>query len=244
MNETVGQRERKTQNRSIKLFQDQLDYQYLGNWDERPGNANIEKDLLIKHLIRNGYSPDLINRALDKLISAANNYEKGLYHKNKEVYTLLRFGAPVKVSASEMNETVHFINWSDPLANDFAIAEEVTVSGQRDKRPDIVLYVNGIALAVLELKRSIADIGLGIRQAIVNQKKEFIESFFTTVQFVFAGNDTQGLRYGTILTPEKYFLSWKEDEYDNTGYKLDKYLAKVCDKKRFLEIIYNFIVFD
>src|SRR5690606_18731925 len=62
MNETVGQLERKTQNRIIKLFQDQLDYQYLGNWEERPGNANIEKDLLIKHLIRNGYSPDLINR--------------------------------------------------------------------------------------------------------------------------------------------------------------------------------------
>src|SRR5690606_10426581 len=211
---------------------------------ERPSNANIEKDLLIKHLIRNGYSPDLINRALDKLISAANNYEKGLYHNNKEVYTLLRFGAPVKVSAGEMNETVHFINWSDPLANDFAIAEEVTVSGQRDKRPDIVLYVNGIALAVLELKRSIADIGQGIRQAIVNQQKEFIESFFTTVQFVFAGNDTQGLRYGTILTPEKYFLSWKEDEHDNAGYKLDKYLAKLCEKKRFLEIIYAFVVFD
>lgn len=242
--QTVGQLERKTQNRIVALFQTELGYSYLGNWEDRTGNANIETELLTKHLLNNGYSQDLINRALDKLTSAANNYEKGLYHNNKEVYTLLRFGAPVKIAAGQRNQTVHFINWSNPLKNDFNIAEEVTIKGQHDKRPDIVLYVNGIALAVLELKRSIADIGLGIRQTLVNQQKEFIESFFSTIQFVFAGNDTQGLRYGTIQTPEKYFLNWKEDEHDNSSYKLDKYLAKLCDKKRFLEIIYDFIVFD
>src|SRR6185503_10553318 len=104
------------------------------------------------------------------------------------------------------------------------------ISGEHDKRPDIVFYVNGIALGVLELKRSIISIGDGIRQSIVNQQKEFIQSFFSTVQFIFAGNDTEGLRYGTIGTREKYFLTWKEDEQDNTRFKLDKYLIKLCNK--------------
>ncbi|MBU1627816.1 HsdR family type I site-specific deoxyribonuclease, partial [bacterium] len=67
---------------------------------------------------------------------------------------------------------------------------------------------------------------------------------FSTIQFVFAGNDTEGLRYGTILTPEKYFLKWKEDEQDNSMLQLDKYLLKMCDKKRFLEILYDFVLFD
>ena len=80
------------------------------------------------------------------------------------------------------------------------------------KRPDIVLYVNGIALGVLELKRSTVSVAEGIRQNLDNQKKVFIQPFFSTVQFVMAGNDTEGLRYGTIETPEKYYLTWKEDE--------------------------------
>lgn len=72
--------------------------------------------------------------------------------------------------------------------NDFAIAEEVTVKGAHDKRPDLVLYVNGIAVAVLELKRSSVSIEAGIRQNLDNQKPEFIRSFFTTMQLVMSGN--------------------------------------------------------
>ncbi len=98
-----------------------------------------------------------------------------------------------------------------PLNNHFAIAEEVTVSGQHNKRPDIVLYVNGIALGVLELKRSVVSVSEGIRQNLDNQKKMFIQHFFATMQLVMAGNDTEGLRYATIETPEKYYLTWKEE---------------------------------
>lgn len=60
----------------------------------------------------------------------------------------------------------------------------------------------------------VAGIGESIRQSLTNQQKEFIHSFFSTIQFVFAGNDTEGLQYGTIGTKEKYFLKWKEDEQD------------------------------
>ena len=97
---------------------------------------------------------------------------------------------------------------------------------------------------MLELKRSTISIGDGIRQSIVNQRREFIESFFSTVQFVFAGNDTEGLRYGTIKTQEKFFLKWKEDVEDNSRLQLDKYLLKICNKKRLIEIINDFVLFD
>jgi type I restriction enzyme R subunit len=60
----------------------------------------------------------------------------------------------------------------------------VTISGQHDKRPDAVLYVNGIAVSVLELKRSFVNVTEGIRQNIGNQKAEFIRSFFSTTQIL------------------------------------------------------------
>ena len=74
------------------------------------------------------------------------------------------------------------------------------------KRPDVVLYVSGVALAVLELKRSTVSVAEGIRQNLDNQKKEFIQPFFSTLQWLMAGNDSEGLRYATIETPEKYWL--------------------------------------
>src|SRR5262249_30911825 len=108
----------------------------------------------------------------------------------------------------------------------------------------VVLYVNGIAVGVVELKRSSVTIGDGIRQSISNQRPEFNEGFFSTVQFIFAGNDSEGLRYGTIETEEKYFLTWKEDEADNNRFKLDKYLLKVCCKERLIELMHDFVLFD
>jgi type I restriction enzyme R subunit len=148
------------------------------------------------------------------------------------VYGRLRYGVPVKVEAGEVTETVHLIDWDSPEENDFAIAEEVTLRGGHERRPDLVLYVNGIAVAVIELKRSSVGIGEGIRQLLSNQQPQFNAAFFSTVQLVFSGSDSEGLKYGTIGTTEKFFLKWKEDETDNSGYKLDKYLAKMCRKDR------------
>lgn len=243
-NQDVGQIERATQNRIVVLFKDCLGYEYLGNWEDRLDNSNIEEKEVRKYLSGCGYNDTLITHALDKLRAVANNYSESLYTNNQNVYKLLRYGIGVVENVGENNQQVKLIDWNHPEKNNFAIAEEVTVSGNHEKRPDIVLYVNGIALGVLELKRSTVSIGDGIRQNIVNQKKEFIESFFSTIQFIFAGNDTEGLRYGTIHTPEKYYLKWKEDEKDDSMLQLDKYLLKMCDKKRLLEIIYDFVLFD
>ncbi|MDV2858673.1 HsdR family type I site-specific deoxyribonuclease [Oceanimonas sp. CAM02] len=242
---TVGQRERETQNRVVRFFQNELGYEYLGNWQDREGNRNIEAGVLEAWLQQRGVSPALINRALRQLDAAAALGEgKQLYYANKEVYRLLRYGVKDKESAGEQKQTVWLIDWQNPQANHFAIAEEVSIKGENKKRPDIVLYVNGIALGVLELKRSSVSVSEGIRQNLDNQKKDFIRNFFTTMQLVMAGNDTQGLRYGTIETPERYYLEWKEDAPNPYGNPLDWHLARLCEKPRFLEIIHNFIVFD
>lgn len=242
--QNVGQIERETQNRIIKLFRDELGYTYLGNWEDRPNNSNIEEKLLMNYLSKRGYSYTLITRAIHELKITSKQYDKSLYNNNKDVYNLLRYGVQIKTEAGHNYESVQLIDWKHPERNDFAIAEEVTIQGNHDKRPDIVLYINGIAIGVMELKRSIVSIGDGIRQCIVNQQKEFIGQFFSTIQYIFAGNDTEGLRYGTIGTPEKFYLKWKEDIEDTIRLQLDKYLLKMCSKKRFIELMYDFVLFD
>ena len=239
----VGQIERKAQERIVRLFDNQLGYEFLGDWEYREGNANIETNLLVQNLKARGYDDNLITRTLDQLGKAASvGAGHDLYEANRDVYHLLRYGVRVKPGVGEQTETVWLIDWANPEANHFVVVEEVTVLGQHTKRPDVVLYVNGIALATIELKRSKVSVTEGIRQTIGNQKPEFIRPFFSTVQFVFAGNDVEGLRYGVIDTPEKYWLEWKEpSEVDDP---LDRALLQLCDKTRFLELIHDFIVFD
>lgn len=174
----------------------------------------------------------------------AGHHGRSLYANNQAVYGLLRYGVPVKTEAGQITETVHLIDWRAPEKNDFAIAEEVTLKRVHERQPDIVLYLNGIAVGVLELKSSRVSIGDGIRQSLSNQWPEFNEWFFGTVQLILAGNDSEGLQYGTIGTPEKCSLKWKEDKANNNRFKLDKYLLKLCQKHRLIELLRDFVLFN
>lgn len=242
----IGERERITQNRVISLFCDNLAYKYLGNWEDEENNRNIDPDLLRAFLKKQGYADVVIRQAIFDLEKASEDTSKSLYDRNRAVYGLLRYGAKVRPEVGDHKQTVWFIDWKKPENNHFGVAEEVTVLGAdakaHGKRPDVVLYVNGIALGVLELKRSTVSVAEGIRQNLDNQKRIFIENFFSTIQFVMAGNDTEGLRYGVIQTPEKYYLTWKEAS--TVENPLDRALLQLCEKTRFLEIIHDFIVFD
>lgn len=261
---TIGQRERETQKRVVQLFHKELGYRYLGNWRDREGNSHLEEAILADYLAQQGYSPNLIGKALYEFGKTANDQSKSLYDVNKEVYSLLRYGVNVQPDIGQNKETVWLIDWKHPLKNDFAIAEEVTIKGIHQKRPDIVLYVNGIALGVLELKRSSVSIAEGIRQNLDNQKHIFIKPFFSTVQYVMAGNDSEGLTHAAIDTKEKYFLKWKEvsatvnkdhpyllqltkpirDRAARYDYPLDKNIVELLNQERFLELLHDFIVFD
>ncbi len=199
---TVGQIEKKTQARIVALLRDRLAYSCLGNWIDRVGNANIETGLLASWLTKQGVEPALISRTIYELQRVAGDTSQSLYDRNRAVYRLLRYGVKLKPEVGENSVTVWLIDWAHPLANDFAFAEEVTVNGAdakaAGKRPDIMLYINGLALGVLELKRSTVSVAEGIRQNLDNQKKEFIQPFFSTTQWLMAGNDTEGPCYGTI----------------------------------------------
>ncbi len=246
-------REKATQNRVIKLFTDSsradcLGFEYLGDWQTNRVNKNIEPDYLKTNLKRRGYTDAQISQALLQLETAAETTGTTLYQANLRTYNLLRYPIKVKTAIDKSFEDVNIIDWETIDNNDFGIAEEVTLKGGYERRPDLVLYVNGIAVGVIELKRSSVEIADGIRQLITNQEPIFNESFFSTVQLVFAGSDSQGLRYGTTGTPEQFFVEWKDKTKSaigsTTGELLDKPLAQMCNKQTLLELIRNFIIFD
>lgn len=241
---TICRSERETQTHVIKIFENELGYTYLGNRLGRANNSNIEEDDLKEFLRNQGYNNKQIEDAIFKLKAQADDPNRDLYQNNREVYKRLRYGVDSNTITGTNTDTIKLIDWEHPEKNLFAIAEEVKLSGNHARTPDLVLYINGIAFGVIELKKSTVSIGDGIRQNISNQKLEYNAWFFSTVQILVAGSDSEGLRYGTIKTPEQFYMKWKEDEKDDSRSQLDKYLLKLFDKKRILELMHDFIIFE
>ena len=248
MDSHIGEPERPVQNRLLALFKEKLKYEYLGNYEYRTCNRNIESKLLFDYLMSTKkWSGDEAKRAIAILEKEAYCTPQNMQEKNEKVYSLLRYGVNVSPDVGAKKITVNLIDWEHPDKNQFYIAEEVTINSSTPdsftKRPDLVIYVNGIALAVMELKRSKVSVHDGIRQTIGNQQENFIRPFFSTVQLLFAGNDSQGLYYGVIDTPEKFWLRWKEPDASIPN-ELDRSVTQWFNKERLLEMIHDFLVFD
>lgn len=219
------QKEREYQNALIKRFQEELGYTYLGNWQYAKGayvnnmgvaNSPILDDEVRSFLKEQGRTEMQIEDVLVKLKDKArlgDSKMSSLIQCNTDLYDTLIMGIKSQPSPEENHEDVMFFDFDHIQNNHFAIAEEVSYIDPllgKNKRPDIVVYVNGIALAVIELKRSLVNYEEGIKQHLSNER-DFIPSFFTTTQFTIASNDDVEFRYGTIGTPLPFWCKWKRD---------------------------------
>lgn len=261
--------ERVTQNRIVNLLHDFCGYQYLGykkDVDNEPYIDSILRKFLVDSQRLSQTEIDKVMRIIDSTVHAG--YDEGsLYDNNLKFYEYLRYGIDLK-GEDGYTKRVWLINWKDTGDNIFSIAEEVTVRRNIEeyhtRRPDVVVYVNGLALAVLELKKSTVSVKEGIRQQIRNNKKDNeICHFFVPAQFLLTGNDSEGVHYGTILTPEKFWLRWKEptgQSYPNNNptpdpvvekytrqqfpNELDRSLLQLLDPERLLELIHDCVIYD
>lgn len=219
------QKERDYQNALVKRFQEELGYTYLGNWQYAKGanvnNMGVANSPILDEEVRSflkeqGRTEMQIEDVLVKLKDKArlsDSKMSSLIQCNTDLYDILTMGIKSQPSPEKNHEDVMLFDFDHPQSNHFAIAEEVSYIDPllgKHKRPDIVVYVNGIALAVIELKRSLVNYEEGIKQHLSNER-DFIPSFFTTIQFTIASNDGVEFRYGTIGTPLSFWCKWKRD---------------------------------
>ena len=247
--------ERKTQNFIVSSFTSMLGYSLTP-----PCPSPVNESLLSHWLAQQNYTLEQISHSINTLTSLTRNQSSALFQVNSKVYELLRYGLQGVPDGKGSFPTVHFIDWHNPRRNNFTISQEVTVmcfDGKTPKRLDLVLSVNGIALAVIELKDSAVSVEEGIGQLITYQQREYIARFFSTVQLVIAGNESQGVRYGVIETPAKYFRAWTEEPQAQditsrtvrtlqakTDNLLLKGLISLCLPERLLTFTHDFMTFE
>lgn len=229
MNDYITSKEREYQNEIVKLFREELHYNYLGklqygknkqNTEQGYKNSPIVEDELRRFLSREGskYTEYQIEEAIRFVKDAAKlpDKRKGtLAETNNNLYEILIRHLAIPPDSEKTHENVYLFDFKNPLANNFSIAEEVSFIDpltSSHSRPDIVVYVNGIALGVIELKRSTVTLEEGIKQNLSNEM-DLIPSFFTTVQVTVAASDKNGFKYATILTPQKFWCPWKRDDH-------------------------------
>ena len=256
--------ERQYQNEVVALFLKKLKYKYLGNLQYAKGakvnclgkaNSPIIESEVEAYLAEAGYTAMQIDGAMFQLkrtVRLADKRMVTLMDVSNDVYDLLVTGCSVKPSTEETERDVMYFNFAKPEKNRFAIAEEVSYIDPLTtchSRPDIVVYVNGIALCVIELKRSIVSLEEGIRQHLSNES-DLIPSFFTTTQFTVSARHAEhkeleqgervedelyGFKYATIGTPLPFWCPWKPDT-NRTGVVLSdmESFADFFTKEHFL----------
>lgn len=227
-------------------------------------NYNIETEEVIKYLRRAGYSDYVAKKAAEKLESEARQFSEGLRQANIRMADTILTNIKVFDENDDLVD-VCLINYDNPLANIFYFKYEVSVfkNDKEKRRIDIVGYVNGIALVVIELKNGSVEIEEAIRQTITYQSKDEIPRFFTTVAICIGGNNSEGMKLATVGTDERHYYAWREDaftaypeEVDEvtrqihakvkklSGSIIEKQLVSFLEKRRFIDYIQHFIVVE
>ena len=237
------------ENAILNLFTDVLGYSYVYGPDvDRDYHDPLYEELLLPALQR--INPGLPMEALNEAVYKLKNFETGtLLQKNMTFTDYMQSGVPVKyfVNGEERSALVYLIDFRSPANNDFTVVNQWTIVENSEKRPDVILFVNGLPLVVVELKspsREETDASAAYRQ-LRNYMYE-IPSLFIYNQ-VCVMSDLTTSKAGTITSGEDRFMEWKtkDGSYENTQYaQFDTFFEGMFEKARFLDILKNFICFN
>lgn len=206
--------------------------------------VEILKDSLVR------INPDLPSEVIEKAVYQVKHIDAGLLViRNEAFFEYLQNGIEIShyTDGRQKTERVYLLDYENIYNNSFVITNQLTIIGKDAKRPDIILYINGLPLVVIELKSmtsEISDIGSAYRQ-IKNYQYD-IEELFVYNAFNIISDFTT-TKVGTITANEAWYKEWKsiDGSYESTKYADYKTLLEgVLDKTRFLDIIKNFILFE
>ncbi|MFI3114863.1 MAG: type I restriction endonuclease subunit R [Clostridia bacterium] len=237
------------ENAIIQLFEQNLGYNYIYAPDiARDYHTPFYEDVLVSSLVKiNSNLPkDAINEAIYKL----KNFESGtLLQKNMVFMDYLQNGVPVRFfeSGEEKNTLVYLVDFENTQNNDFTIVNQWTFIENSEKRPDILIFINGLPIAMFEQKspsREETDVSEAYRQ-LRNYMYEIPAMFIYNAVLVMS--DLMTSKIGTITSDEDRFMEWKttDGSYENTQYaQFDTFFEGIFDKTRFLDILKNFVCFN
>ncbi|WP_312926213.1 type I restriction endonuclease subunit R [Pseudescherichia sp.] len=232
-----------------------LGWSYLSPEEAMVTRAGKPDQVVLTHLLREqlakrtftfgGQEYSLSDKAIDNLIAEVNSpaLNQGLLTANERLYNHLMYGISVIefIDGKKANPTIALIDWHHPTNNSFVFTEEFTVTranGVESRRPDIVCFVNGIPLVVIEAKRpdgnakKVPTIGEGISQTLRNQRHDEIPRLFVYSQLLLSINGHDG-RYGTCGTSAKFWATWREEDLSDAEMyiiKNQKLLPEQLDK--------------
>ena len=261
-----------SQRPAIEVLQ-KLGYKYISEEGNKKLRNYILTDVIFKDMLAkklneiNSYeykgekykfSASTIGQAIKDL---NEDLVTGLISTNEKIYDLLTLGKSYQekmVDGTKRSFDIKYIDFEHPENNDFYVTEEFSVlrmNGKDYARPDIVLFVNGIPLAVIECKDASVPIIQAISQNIRNQKPDYIPQLFKFIQIVMAANKNE-TKYATCGTPDKFWSTWNEQYVEKQNELLDKTvigrqvtkqdrdIISLFEKERFLELIKDFIIFE
>lgn len=261
-----------SQRPAIEVLQ-KLGYKYISEEKNKKLRNYILTDVIFKDILAkklneiNSYeykgekykfSASTIGQAIKDL---NEDLVTGLISTNEKIYDLLTLGKSYQenmVDGTKRSFDIKYIDFEHPENNDFYVTEEFSVlrmNGKDHARPDIVLFINGIPLAVIECKDASVPIIQAISQNIRNQKPDYIPQLFKFVQIVMAANKNE-TKYATCGTPDKFWSTWNEQYVEKQNELLDKTvigrqatkqdrdIISLFEKERFLELIKDFIIFE
>jgi len=242
---------------TIQLFGD-LGWDTVNLYNEWANGSSTEgreseKQVVLEDRLRaalDRLNPDLPSTAITYVIEEITRDRSRMVpvNANQELWRLLREGVKVKVttpSGGQETKTARIIDWRDPAANDFLLASQFWVKGEMHRRrPDLIAFVNGIPLVLVELKKPSAALKSAYDDNLTDYR-DTIPHVFTPNAFVILSNGID-TRVGSTFAPWQFFNEWKRinDEGEEGVVSLETVIRGLCEPARLLDIIENFIVYE